>query len=179
MIVVPELQTVFILVPRTGSSSLISEIGRVYPRSSVPYRHMQADGVPAQYSAWRCIGFVRHPLARFWSLYRFLFPQDGPGFETWLFENREPILWGHKEPFCRRLRWSPENLTSQFDWLRPDTGTEVRQFSDLRQSFLEFGLNPGFRAGQTFGGAPSASAGVTAHLERYCAWDLAQGCEVI
>ena len=179
MLVVPELETVFILVPRTGTSSLISEIGRVYPRSKVLYRHMQADGAPLEYASWRKIGFVRHPLSRFWSLYRYLFPENGPGFEAWLFENDEPLLWGHTEPFCRRLRWVPENKTSQYDWLRPDIGTEVRPFSALRNSFIEWGLDPGFRAGQTFGEFPEPNLEITKHLEHYCAWDLQQNCDLV
>ncbi|MBL3684559.1 hypothetical protein F2981_16960 [Sinorhizobium meliloti] len=43
-----------------------------YPRSTLIYRHMEADGVPAGYDRWRKVGVVRHPVERLWSLYKFL-----------------------------------------------------------------------------------------------------------
>ena len=72
MLIIPELETVVILVPRTGSGSLYRAILDRYPRAMMPYRHMEADGVPFGYDRWRRLGVVRNPLARLWSLYCFL-----------------------------------------------------------------------------------------------------------
>lgn len=47
MILIPEIQTVVILVPRTGSGSLRRAVAAKYPQSILLYRHMEADGVPA------------------------------------------------------------------------------------------------------------------------------------
>lgn len=49
MILIPELETVVILVPRTGSGSLRRAIAEAYPSSMLVYRHMEADGIPAGY----------------------------------------------------------------------------------------------------------------------------------
>lgn len=72
MILIPELKTVVILVPRTGSGSLYRAILDKYPRAMMPYRHMEADGVPHGYDRWPKIGVLRHPLERLWSLYNFI-----------------------------------------------------------------------------------------------------------
>lgn len=71
MILIPEIQTVVILVPRTGSGSLRRAIAAKYPQSVLLYRHMEADGVPAGYDRWRKVGVIRDPIERLWSLYKF------------------------------------------------------------------------------------------------------------
>jgi hypothetical protein len=72
MILVPEIETVVILVPRCGSGVLRDALLATYPRATMLYRHMEADGVPQGYDRWRRIGILRHPVDRLWSLYKFL-----------------------------------------------------------------------------------------------------------
>lgn len=72
MLLVPEIETVFIRVPRTASSSLKKAILARYPRTLEIYHHMEADGIPHGYDRWRRLGVVRNPVARLFSLYRFL-----------------------------------------------------------------------------------------------------------
>lgn len=72
MILVPEIETVVILVPRSGSGSLRDALLATYPRATMLYRHMEADGTPQGYDRWRRVGVVRHPVDRLWSLFKFL-----------------------------------------------------------------------------------------------------------
>jgi len=72
MLIIPEIETVFILPPRTGSGTLYRTALERYPRAMLLYRHMEADGCPQGYDRWRRVGFVRHPLARLWSLHQFM-----------------------------------------------------------------------------------------------------------
>lgn len=203
MLIVPELKTVFILVPRTGTGTLYREMLRVYPRAMLLYRHMEADGIPTGYDRWKRIGFVRHPLSRLRSLHRFMqvftggaqvraqkdvdriAGQASRSFEDWLLNNQEP--WtipydlsgdGDWWPILTRRHATPENKVSQWQYLRPDLGTEVRKFENLRASLIEWGLNTDVvnnRVAQPRVEAPP-SAAVTDHLHKYCAWDLEQGC---
>lgn len=203
MLIVPELETVFILVPRTGTGTLYREMLRVHPRAMLLYRHMEADGVPQGYDRWKRIGFVRNPLNRLWSLYNFMLnfaggalikhsddaararrQVEGKTFEEWLLTNNEP--WtsalsingdGAYWPLLSRRNAAPENKLSQFSYLRPDLGTEIRKFENLRPSLQEWGCNPEAVKNAT---APSSEPEVTsamcAHFNAYCAWDIAQGC---
>jgi hypothetical protein len=43
MILIPEIETVLILVPRTGTGSLRRAVLQRYPRAMLIYRHMEAD----------------------------------------------------------------------------------------------------------------------------------------
>jgi hypothetical protein len=45
VILIPEIETIVLLVPRTGSGSLRKAIAAKYPKSVLLYRHMEADGV--------------------------------------------------------------------------------------------------------------------------------------
>lgn len=56
MIIIPEINTVVILVPRTGTSTLRRAIAEIYPMSMMIYRHMEADGIPIGYDRWRRSG---------------------------------------------------------------------------------------------------------------------------
>lgn len=209
MILVPELETAFILVPRTGTGTLYRELLRVYPKAMLLYRHMEADGIPRGYDRWRRVGFVRHPLARLWSLYCFLqrfgggaMVQGGAAsadaarirrqaekpFEEWVLTNDAPFTTprsvngdGAYWPILSRINPTPENKISQFDYLRPDLGVEVRKFQDLRASMVEWGLNPEASHNSTQGKRlrPALSPAIADHLVSYCRWDLDQGCTEI
>lgn len=207
MLIVPELQRVFILVPRTGSGTLYREIQRVYPKSMLVYRHMEADGCPAGYERWKLTGFVRHPATRLWSLYNFMRAFAGGAqvqggaasedarrcraqvsrpFEDWVLNNREP--WtipydlsgnGNWWPVLMRNNSLPENLRSQWTYLRPDLGTEVLKFENLRKHMAEWGLNPDAVSNRTSADKPQMTPEVMDHLRRVCAWDLEQECSYV
>lgn len=153
MILIPEIQTVAILVPRTGSGALRRAIKAKYPRAVQLYRHMEADGVPAGYDRWRKVGVVRDPVERLWSLYKFLQNFDGDhdpaymwkmrktvrafsGFDEWLRCNDTPFTTPYDSTGAGRY-WPeltvrhplPENRKSQFVYLRPDLGTTIINYN--------------------------------------------------
>lgn len=151
MIIVPELQTVVILTPRTGTRSLKNALLQTYPQSFLLYRHMEADGVPHGYDRWAKVGVVREPVSRLWSLYKYLdrFGLDwcaehdetytanmrasvAKPFEEWLMTNELPFTTPYDSAGLGRFFPAyacrhplPENRKSQFMYLRPDLGTEV------------------------------------------------------
>jgi hypothetical protein len=197
MMIVPELETVFIFVPRTGSGTLYRELRRVYPRSMLLYRHMEADGCPRGYDRWQRTGFVRHPLLRLWSLYNFMrgfqggalvqhdrdkqriWKQVDRPFEDWLLHNEQP--WtvpydlsgeGAYWPVLERTHTAPENKLSQWSYLRPDLGTDVLKFVDLHQHMRDWGLSPALCANSTQASEPPSSPAISAHIQRFCKWDL-------
>jgi len=173
MILVPEIQTVVILVPRTGSGSLKRAVAERYPRSMLIYRHMEADGVPLGYDRWRKVGVVRHPVERLWSLYRFLKNFRGSSdplyeegnrqtylekqrrsvecpFDEWIVRNEIVFTSPYDSDGLNRF-WPhfsvrhalPETRKSQFLYLRPDLGTEIYPFAQLSCLFRELDVDGG------------------------------------
>jgi len=151
MIIIPEIERVVLLVPRTGSGSLRRAIAEKYPRSFMLYRHMEADGVPQGYDRWPRLGVVRNPVARLWSLYKFL-PHvhrygDGPieraweaaqhasvrgkTFEEWLLTNETPFVGTGIFAITDCRHAMPENRKSQWVYLRPDLGTKIIKYPEL------------------------------------------------
>lgn len=155
MILVPEIKTVIILVPRTGTGSLRRAIAARYPKSILLYRHMEADGVPQGYDRWQKLGFVRHPTERLWSLYKFLRDFDGDHdpayiramrasvtmpFSEWIVNNCVPFTTpydlsgnGRFFPEYTVRHALPENRKSQFMYLRPDLGTRIYNYASLQR----------------------------------------------
>jgi hypothetical protein len=201
VIIIPEIETVLILVPRTGSSALRAAIAERYPLSMMVYRHMEADGVPQGYDRWRRLGIVRHPVDRLWSLYRYLQIMEGEsdGKGKW-----EPAYVARQRasadlPFCRWLvenevvftapydsagtrffpRFTvrhplPENRKSQFIYLRPDLGTEVFRYQDAPLLHEMLDVTPPRINGAAFSDpVPGLTDEARAHIERYFAWDMA------
>jgi hypothetical protein len=207
MLIVPELEIVFILVPRTGSGTLYKEMRRAFPRSMLLYRHMEADGVPQGYDRWRRIGFMRHPFTRLLSLYNFMrdfrsgsqlqHDEDTQrirnqckdrSFVEWLELNDQIFTspnclsgTGESWPLLSRRDPAPENKRSQFSYLRPDLGTEVHKLEDLEGFMAQWGLNSNAHHNKSSGACIGVEEHRRAmkHIERYCAWDLSQGCKII
>lgn len=207
MLIVPEIQKVFILVPRTGSGTLYRQIGAKYPKAMLLYRHMEADGCPHGYDRWERIGFVRHPLFRLWSLYNFMRNFGGGAqvqggaassdaqrvraqvampFEEWLLNNREP--WtvpfdlngnGAYWPVLARMNSAPETRLSQWAYLRPDLGVTVHKFEELKACLSAWGLDPAAVSNATVREGPPTSEAISNHLSRFCKWDLEQDCELL
>lgn len=153
MILIPEIQKIIIMVPRTGTGSIKKAVAERYPLAIFLYRHMEADGVPAGYDRWEKIGVVRSPLARMKSLYKFLKNFSGNynqgyidkmrksvdrDFSDWLINNEVVFTspydsegLGRFWPYYNVNHCLPENAKSQFIYLRPDLGTRIFDFNEL------------------------------------------------
>ncbi len=124
MIIIPELETVVILVPRTGSGTLKRAIPQRYPRAFQLYRHMEADGVPLGYDRWRRVGVVRHPVARLWSLYKFLQDFGLKGYDPQASTRRDDTLYQAKmrasvqRPFSDWIVNNEVVFTSPYDQVK-------------------------------------------------------------
>jgi hypothetical protein len=198
MIIIPEIETVVILVPRTGSGSLRLAIAEKYPRSMAIYRHMEADGVPLGYDRWRKVGVVRHPIERLWSLYKFMRDYHShahdPGyvaalrgscrlpFSDWIVDNEivftSPYDRGNKDRFFpyHALRHPiPENRKSQFFYLRPDLGTKVYRYDKVQQLHGELGVAPErVHNATSIDNWPMLSTKTHRYIDSVFAWDMAQ-----
>lgn len=162
MIIIPEIKTVVICVPRTGTTSLKKAVKAAYPEAFLPYRHMEAHGTPHGYEGWAKVGVVRRPLERLWSLYRYCaaLTADSPSwssgrairmrestevfeFDDWLLHNHVPFCppkdhtTGEVFPYYSVMHVQAENRKSQFNYLRPDLGTQVYRFEDQRDELAE------------------------------------------
>lgn len=196
MLIIPEIETVVILVPRTGSGSLRRALTTKYPKAMLPYRHMEADGVPAGYDRWRRVGVVRNPVDRLWSLYKFLRNFDGPHdpayiasmrrsvqrpFSEWIVKN-ETVFTSPYDTAGRGRYWPvftvrhalPENRKSQFIYLRPDLGTEVYRFDQLPDLWRDLGVECEHRHNATEPSpAPAISDDAYGYLSAEMSWDFA------
>lgn len=199
MIFVPELQTVVILTPRTGTRSLKNALLATYPEAFMLYRHMEADGVPHGYDRWRKVGVVRNPVDRLWSLYKYLqrFGLDWCAehdetytarmrasveqpFEQWLIGNELPFTTPYDSAGLGRFFPAyacrhpvPENRKSQFVYLRPDLGTAIYRFGDqLAALYADLGVTPGHQNGTAEIPTPRLSGDAKAYVDRWFAWDM-------
>lgn len=195
MLLIPEIETVVILVPRCASTSIIKAITAEYPQTIRLYRHMEADGVPFGYDHWRRVGMVREPVARLWSVYKFMrdYPpgkhgdyvnivrgavQARTGFNDWLLHNQTPMTQPrgpdgyHPHHAVKHLL--PENFKSQFAYLRPDLGVKVFHF-DRQLAFLhEMGLRRRLTVSNSSAdeSVPELSREAQDHVEKHFAWDI-------
>jgi len=200
MILIPEIETVVILVPRTGSKALRLAIAERYPLSILLYRHMEADGVPQGYDRWRRVGVVRDPVDRLWSLYRFLKwmggQSDGRGkweptyvekqrqsaampFDQWIVENQvvftSPYDSARGDKFYPGFAVRhplPENRKSQFIYLRPDLGTEVWRYADVASLYETLGVEPASHNRNDPEPVPVLSDAAVDHVNNWFAWDI-------
>jgi hypothetical protein len=196
MLIIPEIETVLILVPRTGSSSLRRAVQDKYPQAMQIYRHMEADGIPRGYDRWRVVGIVRHPLDRLWSLYKFLQKFGGDQhdpefvsamkrcvekpFDEWIVENETVFTspydragFGRYYPQFTVNHALPENRKSQFVYLRPDLGTEVFRFEEISKLALALRIDLGRENRTSDAEPPQLSVAARDHIKREFAWDLA------
>lgn len=194
MILIPEIQTVVILVPRTGSGSLKRAIAKKYPRSMLLYRHMEADGVPQGYDRWSKLGVIRQPTDRLWSLYKFLRSFDGPyepayiaaqrasvadmDFSAWIVNNAIPFTHpydssgdGRFFPGFTVRHPLPETKKSQHFYLRPDLGTVIYRFDELNVLASTLGIDLERHNHTDAERRPALSQRAIDHMARYFAWD--------
>ncbi|MFW2829895.1 hypothetical protein [Sphingomonas sp. ID0503] len=199
MILIPDLKTVVILTPRTGTRSLKRAIAERYPESMMLYRHMEADGVPHGYDRWRKVGVVRNPIDRLWSLYNYLqhfginFAQEhdttytarmrasvGMPFEAWLLNNEAVFTspydsagLGRFFPAYACRHPLPENRKSQFIYLRPDLGTSIYRYREIGLLHDELGVDPVHTENATGQDkAPALSETAMDYVRRWFAWDM-------
>lgn len=196
MLLIPEMSTVLILPPRTGSGTLRRAVLSTYPQAVQIYRHMEADGIPFGYNTWNRIGIARNPFDRLWSLYKFLRgfsgEQHDPAFvramqasvqrpfSDWLVNNQVVFT----SPYDRAGRgrfWPqyavrhpmPENQKSQALYLRPDLGTEVVPFSQIQLLADHLGVDISQRANVTEEEPmPPLCREAVEFVQRVHAWDF-------
>lgn len=160
MIIIPEAEAIVILVPRVGSTALKDVLLAAFPNAFMPYRHMEADGVPAGYEGYQKYGLVRKPIERLWSMWHYILhmkdnrkstwdsfgidqivAEAETGFREWMFEGTVPFArssspTGKVYPRYHTLHPDHEFNKSQYVYLRPDLGTEVFPFH-LAQNMLD------------------------------------------
>lgn len=199
MLLIPEIETVVILTPRTGTRSLKKAVAERYPASILLYRHMEADGVPFGYDRWQKVGVVRDPVDRLWSLYKYLmrFGLDwcqehdetytarmrgsvAQPFEDWLQHNELPFTTPYDSAGLGRFFPAyacrhplPENRKSQFVYLRPDLGTRVYKYAEIDDLFSELDVSPPQINSTDPAPTPDLSPEANEYVERWFRWDLA------
>jgi hypothetical protein len=198
MLLIPELEVVVILVPRTGTTALKNAVLARYPKAMQLYRHMEADGVPQGYDRWSRMGVVREPVARLWSLYKYLrrfgidycqqhddaftaaqrASVDRP-FEDWLINN-ERVFTGPYDSAGLGRFWPaytvrhplPENRKSQFIYLRPDLGTQVVPYTAVEVLYHALDIDPPRVNGTDASTPPELSDEGRAYVDRWFRWDF-------
>ncbi len=194
MILIPEIETVVILTPRTGSGSTRRAILAKYPRAMMVYRHMEADGVPHGYDRWTKVGVVREPVERLWSLYKFLRTFGGEHdpayiermrgsaerpFSDWIVNNDVPFTTPYDSAGLGRFfpgftvhHPLPENRKSQYVYLRPDLGTQVYQFTHLDQFASRLGIKLSKHNATSSEPTPILTMEAADHVRRFFQWDV-------
>lgn len=197
MLIVPNLNAIFILPPRTGSETLMHELFRVYPGTFLLYRHAEASAVPPGYDGYRKVGFVRHPHYRLLSLFTYIstmrqrdiHPFFKPEvkrlvnsvrdhtFESWVLENIELFIGREASsltPFLYQEHHIPETRRSLAQYLCPDLGTTVLKFQDLHKHMRAWGLDPSVRLGDTthLQDVPPITAALHRHYKDYFSWEM-------
>lgn len=203
MIIIPEIETILITPPRTGSTSLLHAAREVYPLTMSLYRHMEADGVPQGYDRWRRIGVVRHPIERLWSMYKYcsdrnladggwrgvMYDSVQVPWEEWLLRGLVPFThpYWHSGGIDFNPRYHvrhplPEQRKSQFIYVRPDLGTEIVKLEDggLVRLGRILGLTDYLyhRNGTRRECMPRLSIDAIEHAHHHFAWELSLGYEL-
>lgn len=198
MILIPELDTVVILVPRTGTTALKHAIRDKYPDSFMLYRHMEADGVPHAYDRWQKVGVIRDPVERLFSLYKycreFSKHRTGPKFEAyrkaheaatacdfneWLLTNKLPFNNQYDSatpdrvhPLYACLHSIPENRKSQHLYLRPELDTRIFAYEDLNGLGDFLGVDLPHTNASTPMDMPTLTPEAVAHCYNWFKWDF-------
>lgn len=197
MLIIPELKTVVLQPPRTGSTSLRDVILQTYPRAISLYRHMERTGIPPGYEIWRTCCLIRDPFERLVSIYNYMSAfaatskvatrewvermsgdTDRP-FPQWLEESREvftdPLdVDGTFNPYYNVCDPTPIARKSQARWARPDLGpVSLLPIDDADRLQEVLGVAAPVMNQATRPGRPERCARVEAHIQRHFAWDLA------
>lgn len=161
MIIIPEIETVVIQPPRTGTTALRKVLMETYPDAINLYRHMERDGIPEPYQHWKCVVQWRRPLDRLMSLYRYMrqpTSTSGNIHPQWLKDVRADTdqhfrdwIKKGKHPFTKRGQVGDEDFNPfyavhypdvpinrkgiQF-WAQPKMGPYVLLPLELKEPFL-------------------------------------------
>lgn len=205
MLLIPELKSVVIQPPRTGTSAFRDAILKRYPNAISIYRHMERPGIPRGYEAWSVYCMIRDPFERLASLYSYMGNfrptskiEDGPHpdwvarmsgdvarpFADWLEESSEVFTdpndpTGAFLPYYNITEPTAAVRKSQFRWARPDMGA-VTLFSieDTKRVSEFFDVAPKPMNAAIKRIRPARCARVEAHLRAWHAWDLEVAGEV-
>ena len=196
MMIIPEIQTVVIQPPGTGSASIKDDILKNYPAAFSPYRHMECGGIPIGYDVWHTVCIVRRPLERLHSIYRYMSRVESSilssqscaarlqanvarTFEDWLIQSREVFTdpWdmnGSFDPYCLVLDRTPIARKSQRAWIEKCVDilrVEHPRGIESRLGISLSPLNAGFDVGPMT--MPfEVTTGIQAFLAQYHSWDL-------
>lgn len=194
MIIVPEIETVILQPPRTGSSSVKDAVLAKYKSAFMLYRHMEYAGLPSGYDRWRVICQVREPHRRLESLFKYMRDPElrgdtdpvwlesvrkatEKGFEHWLLHDQyifaNPTPSGYKAYRPRyqvNYAWR-EQIKSQS--LYAKEADELLFFESLVESAqrmlgIELDVKRGATEPEKFKWTPEMEA----HLQKWHQWDL-------
>ena len=201
MIILPEMETVLIMPPRTGSTSLRDALLARHRKAMMLYRHMERPGIPLGYERYRTVCLVREPLDRLLSVYSYMgnFRTTANGvraatapwieilrkeadrpFEEWLrfctHTLVDPVqLDGSFIPHYNILEKLPIARKSLIHWARPDMG-EVELVSVMdqpRKIEQMFDIKLPHLNASPRETAVERTPLVQAHLNRFFQWDQA------
>lgn len=145
MLIIPELNTVVITPPRTGSTALRNAVLSKYKSAFSPYRHMERDGIPFAYRDCDVLCTFRRPVSRMKSLHRYMgevsrarnphaprfwidrLRARDPDFATWLVHSTEVFSDPYNDrgdlvPHYSTMRPVPITRKPIADYARPDLG---------------------------------------------------------
>ncbi len=184
MIVIKDNKTILLLVPKTGTTSLLSALQASDYRIKMLYRHRGAAGIDKKFRSYRVIGIARPPVERLWSIYKFVThgvylgntlanwnEKDHKGnprktFNEWILKGKSKLTTG--DPAALQ-----DNINSQFKFLRPDLGTEIYRFDEIDKLAEELGIGPLPKMNRTQDlEMPPLSEEAKAHIREHFAWDL-------
>lgn len=155
MIIIPEIEKIVILTPKVATTSTKEAILKRYKHAMPLYRHMEASGVPLHYEKFQKVGMMMHPMKRLQSIYRFIHSFEDENaekfnsdfcklqletvkkysFEEWCLYNKVEFV-SNSNPYYSVMYRCPENLKSQWYYLRPDMGTEIFKLDDENERHL-------------------------------------------
>jgi hypothetical protein len=194
MIIIPELETVLLQPPRTGTSSVKDAVLNTYPKAFMLYRHMEANGIPVGYEKFHIVCQVRCPFERMESLFKYMsnpeFREDtnptwfarvqaatAGGFEDWLlnseyiFANPTPSLDKHFRPrYMVNHAWR-EQIKSQRLWA--EGADQLIRYERLRGDVMatlniDLDLHRGRSSQQSLEWTPA----MIQHMRDWHDWDI-------
>lgn len=194
MIIIPERELIIINPPRTGSTTIRNTVRAHFEYAFMPYRHMEADGVPFGYERYRKVCVIRDPVDRLWSLYKFIRSlvayrhsawQEANQYYAFKYEFNEWIIHnkavfscnyqpGHALMEARYTvrRPMPENVKSQREYAVPELGTDFVLFEDLDQFLFDLvGVVPMHLNGTDSAVVPRLVGAAYSYVHHVFAWD--------
>jgi hypothetical protein len=198
MLIVPEIESVIIQPPRTGSTALRDAVLDRYPKAITLFRHMERPGIPMGYENWNIFCLVRDPFDRLVSIYNYMTdfrPTSKPGggataewiarmsgdtnrpFADWLEQSTEvftdPVdTSGQFLPYYNICDPAPIARKSQGRWARPDLGpVTLVNIADEEGLARHFDIEVEVVNRAVRRDRPVRCARVEAHLDRFFNWD--------